>query len=372
MREESSPVAIFLPMLAGGGAERVMLNLANGLVAQGKRVDLVLGRAEGPYLTQVDADVNIVDLAAPRTLRSLPALVQYLNTAAPAVLISALDHANIVSLWANKLARKKTKTVITLHCNFSTDMENSSSKLYKIIFPLFIKRFYGIADSIVSVSTGVAEDYANICSIDKKKIKVIYNPVISDSLYTKAEESVDHPWFLNKKNKIIISVGRLSPQKSYSDLIKAVAKVLETQPVRLMILGEGELRPELEGMIADLKLSEHVLLPGFVDNPYKYLAKSDLFVLSSRWEGLPTVLIEALALGTPVVSTNCKNGPDEILMNGRFGTLVAVGDVDGLALGIQEALKHPRAMADCACCDRFTYEKTIADYTDLIDGLSNG
>lgn len=372
MRDEGSPVAIFLPMLAGGGAERVMLNLANGLAAKGKRVDLVLGRAVGPYLTQVDENVTIVDLAASRTLRSLPALIRYLNTATPAVLISALDHANIVSLWANKLARKKTKTIITLHCNFSTNLKNSNSKFHNIIFPIFIKRFYRQADSIVSVSTGVAEDYSNICSIDEKKIKVIYNPVISDSLYAKAEEPVDHPWFVNREHKIIISVGRLSPQKSYSDLIKAVAKVSEKKTVRLVILGEGELRPELERMIADLKLSEHVYLPGFVDNPYKYLAKSDLFVLSSRWEGLPTVLIEALALGTPVVSTNCKNGPDEILMNGRFGTLVAVGDVDGLALAIQEALEHPRAIAGSECCQRFTYEKTIADYADLIEGLANG
>lgn len=330
-------MSIFLPTLNGGGAERALMKLAGGIASRGYEVDLVLGHAQGPYLAEVSRLVRVVDLKAPRSLMSLPGLVRYLRRERPAALLSGL-HTNVIALWARNLARVPTRVVLSERNMVSCKVRHDAKSLPVRLTPLLIKRFYPRADGLVAVSHGVAEDLSRIAGLPRGRIRVIYNPIITPELKAKAQAPLDHPWFVHGQPPVIMSVGRLTRQKDFPSLIKAFALVRKNRRVRLLILGEGEERQALEALVAKVGIGNDVSLPGFVINPYPYMARASLFVLSSRWEGLPGVLIEALYCGTPIVSTDCPSGPREILADGRYGQLVPVGDVDALVQGIENCL----------------------------------
>jgi len=330
-------VALFLPSLRGGGAERVMVNLARGFSEKGLDVDLVLAKAEGPYLSQVPPEVRVIDLHSSRVLASLPHLVRYLRRERPQAILSAMDHANIVAIWARKLARVQSRVVVTVHNTLSRATTNSSNFRGQLM-PRLIRIFYPSADAVVAVSGGAAEDLAKTTGLPQERIQVIYNPVVTPEILEKAEEPLNHPWFAPGEPPVILSVGRLTKQKDYPTLIRAFALVRQERPARLMILGEGEERPKLEALVRELGLDDDVSLPGFVDNPYAYMARSAVFVLSSAWEGFGNVLVEAMAVGTPVVSTDCPSGPAEILEGGKWGKLVPVGDANAMAQAILSTL----------------------------------
>ena len=340
-------IALFLPSLRGGGAERVMVNLARGFVERGLRVDLVLAKAEGPYLSQVPKEVRVVDLGARRVLYSLPGLVRYLRRERPQAMLSALNHANIVAIWAKLLARVQTRLVVAEHSTLSRSTENASSVRAKLL-PFLIKTFYPYADAVVAVSRGVAEDLVTTTKLPMEKIKVIYNPVITPELFAKAEEPLDHPWFRPGEPPVVLGVGRLTQAKDFPTLIRAFALVRKERPARLMILGEGEDRPKLEALVRELRLEEDVALPGFVDNPYKYMKRAAVFVLSSQWEGFGNVLVEAMACGCPVVATDCPSGPAEILENGKWGRLVPPGDPEALAKAILDTVERGVSRVEAA------------------------
>jgi len=358
-------LSLFLPSLRGGGAERVMINLARGFAEKGHKVDLVLAKAEGPYLSQVPENVRIIDLKSSRVLYSLPGLIRYLRQESPYVLLSALDHTNVVALWAKKLSRVSTRVVVSVHTTLSKASINATNIRAKLT-PALARIFYPWADAVVAVSRGVADDLIKLTKLPQEKVHIIYNPVVTPELFAKAEEPLDHPWFAPGEHPVVLSAGRLTPVKDYPTLIKAFDLVSKEMPARLMILGEGDERPKLEALIKERKLEEAVALPGFVDNPYKYMKHAAVFVLSSQWEGLPTVLIEALALGVPVVSTDCPSGPAEVLENGKWGVLVPVGDIQQLAKGILSALKKkeinsmPRALM-------FSVENIMKEYSNILD-----
>ena len=334
----TNKVALFLPSLRGGGAERVMVNLARGFSEKGLDVDLVLAKAEGPYLSQVPPEVRVIDLHSSRVLASLPGLVRYLRREQPGALLSTLNHANIVALWAKRLAGVQTRVVVR-EANTESVSSVHSQSLRGRIMPFLTRCFYPWADAVIAVSQGVAEDLAKTTRLPIERIRVIYNPVVTPELLEKAKEPINHPWFAVGEPPVVLSVGRLTRQKDYPTLIRAFVLVHKEQPVRLIILGEGEERPKLEALIQGLGLDGEVSLLGFVDNPYTYMAKAAVFVLSSTWEGLPNALIEAMAVGTPVVSTDCESGPREILENGKWGKLVPVGNVEALAVAILESLE---------------------------------
>ena len=372
MKSTSDRIAFFLPLLVGAGAERVMLNLAHGFVGQGLKVDFVLGRAEGPFISQLPEDARLIDLKASRVLTSIPALVRYLKDEHPMALISALDHANIAALWAKRLAGVKTRIVITLHNTVSEKMKTTPLFSRKKLFPFMLRRFFPGASAIVAVSNGVASDYANVTGIPLEHFKVIYNPVVTPEILGKAAEPLDHPWFNPKEPPVIISVGRLTEQKHYACLVEAFAHVRNKQPARLMILGEGELRPDLEKQISELNLNEDVALPGFVINPYKFMSNAAVFVLSSKWEGLPTVLIEALAVGAPVVSTNCRSGPEEILKGGTLGKLVPVDNIPELAGAIIDCLNNEKIPLEREIFKRYEPDWAVNEYLKVVEGVSRG
>ncbi len=353
-------VALLVPSMRGGEAERVMLNLACGLVARDVRVDLVLAQEDGTYLSRVPEAVRVVDLGAKRVLTSIPALRRYLVQERPTTLLAAVAHTNLAALLARWFSNVPTRIVIGIHNTFSIASQGAAMKRSRT-FPFVARWLYPHADGIVAVSHGVAEDLSQTVSLDRSRIEVVYNPVVTPELYEQAGEPFSHPWFghtgfghagfrhagVGKTEGgddavlVILGVGRLSAQKNFPLLLRAVAKVREQRPVRLLILGEGDDRAALEALIHNLGLSDCVALPGFVDNPYAYMRHAQLFVLSSDWEGLPTVLIEALACGCPVVSTDCPSGPMEILDGGTYGALVPMRDEEALADAIMTSLDKP-------------------------------
>lgn len=358
-------IALYLPSLVGGGAERVMVTLANGFAERGYAVDLVLAKAEGPYLGDVSEQVRVVDLGSSRVSRSLPRLIRYLRRERPTVVLSAMRHANVIAVVARHLARVSTRVVLSEHDNFSASNKNAKNWRDQSILR-FMRWAYQRADEIIAVSSGVADDLAPNIGMPRSSVDVVYNPVVTDELYRRAKEPVSHPWFKAGEPPVFLSVGRLEPQKDFSTLLNAFAKVRQTHSARLMILGEGSLRSRLEAEVDHLGLKEDVQLPGFVSNPYAFMRASTLFVLSSVWEGLPTVLIEVMACGTPVVSTSCPSGPEEILENGRWGTLVPVGDDTEMAAAMMAALAeagHPDTTVRAA---EFSIDRAVDEYLKVL------
>ncbi|MCI0511147.1 glycosyltransferase involved in cell wall biosynthesis [Chromohalobacter marismortui] len=333
-------IAVFLPSLVGGGAERVMVTLANGFAARGVPVDLVVVAAKGEYLADVSSRVRLVELGATRVLFSLPALVRYLRRERPHALLSALNHANIIALWARKLSGTKIRLVVSERNTLSHDL---SSDRFERVVPWLMRLSYPAADAIVAVSSGVADDLAQTVCLPRERIDVVYNP-INTRLAALCQAPLRHPWLKAGQPPVIVAAGRLTVQKDFATLIDAFAEVRRTHRARLVILGEGELRADLEARIDALGISDDVALPGFVDNPYPWMRQASLFVLSSAWEGFCNVLAEAMACGTPVVSTDCPSGSAEILEDGKWGRLVPVGDAPALARAIAATLDdetHP-------------------------------
>lgn len=334
-----SKLTVFLTSLDGGGAERSMVNLMNGLVERSISVDLILVKREGPFVSLVDPRVNIIDFGGKRLLASITDLVSYLKKERPQALLSSLEDTNVVAILAKHLARVSTKVVVNVQNTVSQEFKHGTS-LKKRLAPLMVRFFYPWSNIIVPVSQGVANDLVKL-GISPQSIEVIHNPVVTPEIAQKVNQPVNHPWLKPNQPPVIVGVGRLDRQKDFPTLIKALALVRQKIPARLMILGEGSDRNSLESLVKQLNLTEAVALPGFVNNPYAYMAKAGVFVLSSLYEGLPTVLIEAMAGGTPVVATNCPSGPWEILAGGKYGKLVEIGDTEAIAQAIINTLQQP-------------------------------
>jgi glycosyltransferase involved in cell wall biosynthesis len=360
-------IALFLPLLSGGGAERVMVTLANGFANRGLIVDLVLSKAEGPYLSEVCSKVRIVDLKAKRVLFSLFPLAGYLKREHPVILLSTLDHANIVALWAKWLSGGKTKCILRIPNTISVGTRCSKNFRGKLV-PSLLKIFYRLADAIVVVSKYSARDLIAYLRIPSSRVHVIYNPVIDEEFFKKAAANLNHPWFYDKATPVILGVGRLSRQKDFATLIRAFALLREKRLAKLIILGEGEDRGELENLISDLGLRNEIFLPGFVNNPFPYMKHAAVFALSSRWEGLPNALIQAMALGTPIVASNCPGGSAEILEGSNSGILVPVGDEQKFADALQESLDN-KMLPTSLGIGRFKTEIIISQYFNLVKSL---
>ena len=367
-------VAFFMPSLMGGGVERVLLRLAIGFAERGCKVDLVVAKAQrsslegtaagGSYLAQVPESVRVVDLGHSRIFFSLPGLVAYLRREKPDAILSGMEHVNLITIWAKLLARVETRVVIGIHNTESVCREGSAFK--RQLIRASLKRFWGYADGIVAVSKGVADDYAPYMDIPREAIRVIYNPAIAPAIVQQAGAEPRHPWFAKKTTPVIVSAGRLTTAKNHMLLIQAMTAVHTQTGARLVIIGEGPERERLAAEIRRAGLEQAVDMPGFCDNPFSYMKRADAFVLCSAWEGLPTVLIEALYLGTPVVSTACPSGPEEILEGGKWGKLVPVNDAGALARAIVETLREPRRDLGVSRAEAFSVDNIISEYADVL------
>lgn len=362
---QSCRIAIYIPSLRGGGAERVMVTLANGFAARGMQVDLVLASAEGPYLRDISQAVHIIDLRSRRVSTSLPGLVHYLRGTRPKVLLSALNHANVIAVLAHRLARVPTRLVVSERNNASHSANHPQSLRQRCVLPM-MRWAYRKADAIVAVSEGVADDLAQSLNLSRERIDVVYNPVVTPGLEALAATPIDHPWLAENSPPVILAVGRLAAQKDYPTLLRAFAMVRAKHDYRLVILGEGKLRPLLEALVEKLGVGDSVLLPGFIDNPFAWMRRASLFVLSSAWEGLPNVLIQAMACGTQVVSTDCPSGPREILEGGKWGALVPVGDQDALAEEIISSMNSRNSMRGVSRAYQFGVDNAISGYLKVM------
>jgi glycosyltransferase involved in cell wall biosynthesis len=362
-------LAFFLPGLYDGGAERIMLNLANGITSRGYSVDLVLARAEGPFMDEVPASVRVIDLKSSRVSTSTPALVRYLRRERPMAMLSIL-YANIIALWARRLAGIPRRVILGEHNTLSSVTSGEHDPRWQLYSGL-ARLFYPWADDIIAVSGGVADDLAKVIKIPRERIRVIYNPIVTPDMFVKSRDPVIHPWFKSGEPPVLLGVGRLTVQKAFDVLIRAFVEVRKVQRVRLLILGEGEERLALEALIKEYGLEQDISMPGFVPNPYSYMAHAAAFVLSSRWEGLPTVIVEAMALGAPIISTDCPSGPREILLDGKYGQLVPVDNPHALAAAILTSLTTKLSRPSRQSWKSFELECVVDQYINILLGVSH-
>ena len=302
-------------------------------------MDLILVRAEGEYMAELPDRVRLIDLCSSRIASCVPKFFRYLRKERPGVVVSALTPTNVVALAIKILFRSGLRVIVRQDSTFTEEFDRGALKDRVVIRVL--KLLLPVADGIVSVSEGVADDLRSIAPSVSHKIMTIYNPVVGADLAEKASAPVEHPWFDDASVPVVLSVGRLMPEKDHMTLLRAFAQIVAVRPARLVILGEGAERRTLTEFAERLGISRHVDLPGFDINPFAYMSKSAVFVLSSKYEGLPTVLIEAMASGTSVVSTDCRSGPSEILEDGKWGRLVPVGDWRAMAEAIIDTLDNP-------------------------------
>jgi glycosyltransferase involved in cell wall biosynthesis len=304
----SGKIAFFFLSLEIGGVQRIMLNLSKHLNGLGFPVDLVLIRASGPFMENVSDRVRVIDLQAVRAVRALPALVRYLRRERPAVLLSAQTHVNAVAVIARRFAGGSTRLVLSEH-NCLCGSSRRAEKILDRMRPLIARYLYQDADGIVAVSRVMAKDLSRRAGISMDRIGVIHNSVSDEEVREKSGYPLRHPWFGHEKLPVVLAMGRLSPAKDYPTLLRAFSLVSARRDARLVILGAGTERPKLESLIAEMDLREAVSLPGFDTNPFPYMARCSVYVLSSAWEGFPNVPLEALACEANVVSTDCLSGP---------------------------------------------------------------
>jgi len=402
-------IAVLMPDLGGGGVQKMTLSLAAALSARGHEVDIVVYQPAGELEPMVPPQLRVRHLRPSSRLRGrllplvadpgamgqlllpvllarkpaptlvyLRALAGYLRERRPDALLAAAPHQNLEAVWARRLAGVPTRLLISERTVPSQILPASPMWRNRFLPPL-MRRAYQQADVIVAVSKALAEDLAAVTGIPRPRITAIYNPVVGPDIEALAAEPVDHPWFAPGQPPVILGVGRLSDQKDFATLIRAFAKVRATREARLVIFGAAKdaaktelRRGELSTLARQLGVAEHVDAPGFTANPFAYMARAALFVLSSRYEGLPGVLIQAMATGCPVVSTDCPSGPREILEGGRWGPLVPVGDHAGIAAAIAGVLDHPLPPELLKRRAReFSVERAVQRYLEVLFGESS-
>ncbi len=410
-RKPAMRVAIYIRTIKSAqGTERVTANIATGLAERGHQVDFLVEVREGWLIEKLDAHpnitvINLYDqgvpallhrgfqlwillkhlLSAPlslvgigdgcnaRLLRVMThenppalALYRYIRQAAPDSVMSFLNHQNLVLLLVAPFIRSDTRFIVNVRNHITTSANRGKSKWMRSV-PRIMRRFFPRADLIVAPSRGVVEDVREITAIAPEKFQVVHNPVFRAEIVELADADTGHPWLTDAAIPVVIAAGKLKPQKDFETLLRAFAKVRARRQARLMILGRGPDKQALLDLAQELGVSNDFQLPGHVRNPYAYFRRASVFVLSSAWEGLPNVLIEAMACGCPVVSTDCPSGPDEILDGGRIGRLIPVGDAVQMAEAIAATLDSPPAAGEMVRRAReFSFDAAIAGYEAIL------
>lgn len=330
-------ISLFLYSYQGGGAEKMMVKIANELHRRKYKTELILVEASGTFESLVEPGIQTTEIGGSNIFQIQYNIWKYLHKQDTDVLLSTMEIPNIVSIIA---AKSLNSISVVLRCANVNSMKERQGK-YRLL-PTIKRLTYPYADSIITISDGVACDLAQVMNVNKSNMMTtIYNPAYDSNIQTKAREPVPIEWLTDDEKDVAIGVGSMKQQKDFATLIRAVQRVEQEREFYLVILGKGELQTELESLTEELGLGNRVSFPGFVDNPYAYMAKSDVFVLSSAWEGFGNVIVEAMACGTPVVSTDCPGAPSEILNNGEYGPLVPVGDDEAMAKAINTVLDDP-------------------------------
>lgn len=364
MNRSTSRITFFHPYFRDGGVERGMVILAREFRKRGIDAEVLTFGHTDHFGNSVQQDLRIVPVRASRAATSVVPLALHLRRHRPQWLVSAQSYANVVAVAANLLAGRPSRVLVTERLAVSRERKAYSSLLGKgrLKDRLILKMmglFYRRADAMAANSADGARDLERTLGLPSESVSVLYNPTFDPAIRQKADEEVRHRFIGPGMPPLILVVGRLSRQKDYPTLIRAFAKVRSRRECRLLILGEGEERDALQELLEELGVADAAEIRGFANNPYKYMKAADVFVLSSLYEGLPNVLIEAVACGAPAVATNCLSGPREILLDGKGGHLVPVGDVDALAEAIAEVLDEPvsaRRQGDVARAQLWRFE----------------
>lgn len=364
-------VAVLVSYSGDGGVERMINHLIAGFVDAGCRVDVLVLRTAGGHYVGLPDGVRIRRLGTVHAALAVPMLAWYLRRHRPPVLLAAKDRAGRAAIRARRLARVPTRVFVRIGNTLSQALAGRSALRRRLRYRP-IRRLYPRADGIIAISRGVADDIVATTGVDRQRVHVAYNPVITPQIRVAGHQAPPHPWLGNRAVPVVLGVGRLTAQKDFTTLLHAFARVRARRRARLVILGEGEDRRDLEALVARLAIDPDVLMPGFVANPYAWMAHSEVFVLSSAWEGFGNVLVEAMAFGTPVVSTDCRSGPREILAGGEQGALVPVGEPQALARAIEDTLERPVSPDRLeAAASVYTAEHSTARYRKIL-GLSCG
>lgn len=319
----------------------MMVQIAKGLSSMGHAVEILLLKERGPLLKTIPSEVSVVSTRANRASMCVPNLISYLLRKKPDAFLASPTSVTLPAIWASIMSPVDTRLVLRVPTVISqNDFYKNPKSMTDHIQVGLVRSLYPYVNHYIAISEGVKKDLQKNIGVPSENIRVIYNPSIDDEVETKCREDVSQP-LLSKSMPVIMGMGRLTPAKDFTTLIESFDTLLNFTDARLIILGDGEKRPELESLVKTKGLESKVLLPGFVTNPFPYLREADVFVLSSTWEGFANVIPEALACGTPVVSTDCESGPREILRDGEFGELVDVGDAGTMAEAILRALENP-------------------------------
>jgi glycosyltransferase involved in cell wall biosynthesis len=338
------PIACLFSTSGHSGVDRIARHLLPGIAGRGYRIDQLKVRRHGPVLDATHPNLRVIDLGHRNTYACLPAVVRYLRRERPVALLSDKDRVNRTALLARTLAHPlgdgETRLLLRLGTTVSVNLA-SRGAMERLVQRASMRYLYPRADAVLVPSQGVADDLSVFAGLGSERLRVVPSPVVPEALLAEPPPAPDHPWFGDPRMPLVLGMGELGPRKDFATLLRAFARLRSGRRCRLMILGRGRERESLLQLAASLGIAADVELPGFITEPYPYLAHADLFAFTSLWEGLGFVLIEALALGTPVVSTDCPSGPREILADGRFGRLVAVGDDQAFAEAMRRTLDAP-------------------------------
>lgn len=352
-------VLFVVPNLSGGGAERVIVNLLRHLNRQKIELMLMVTELKGPYVAELPDDVPVVDLQASRVRYALPKLVNHINRLKPDVVMSTLNYMNMALLSVKPFLRNNPKLIVR-EANTPTKSMQFHPPFKKRLFTRLYQWQYPKADVIITQSDGMRSDLLSFLpQVSPKKVVRIYNPLDVDKVI---QEANTHNPFQIGEGRQIVAAGRLTYQKGFDLLLHAFQKVaMVCEDVHLQIMGEGPMREELTDLADQLGMSGRVTFQGFQANPYPYMKHADLFILSSRWEGFPNILLEALACGSAVVSTECPSGPKEILANNEYGLLIPDGSVEKLADGMMDVLNGKHRFLSGEARARMFEAKVIAE-----------
>lgn len=357
-------IGLFVPSLQGGGTERVMAILARGFARRGLRVDLLVASGDGPYRALLPAEVRVVEFGRRGVFGCIPDLVRYLRRERPDAILAAMSHVNVVALMAHRIARSTARIVVSERTSFIEASKHYRSARDRLI-RLLMRLTYGWADRVVVVAKEIADELARSLAVNPASIAAIPNPIVGDDLQSLAQENPDCPLF-GQGRPVIVAAGRLSFEKDFETLLRAFALVRRRRDAALVLIGEGPDRALLEQLARRLGIAEHVALPGFVANPFSFMRAADLFVLSSLFEGMPGVVVQAMACGTPVVSTDCRTGPREVLEDGKWGSLVPIRDTVALADAMIKALERENHPDVRRRAEDFTEQVSIDLYLDVV------
>lgn len=354
--------------LRSGGAERALINLADGISRSGHEVELVVVNGDGPLRSIVPGHIPVIDLGMPSVRSSVPALVRYFNRSRLHAAVIAQSHLQFMALLARRISGKSFLAIVNEH---SPPSRHNPGKVSDAVWRWIRNRIYSDADAITCVSEGIREDLLmNFPFVPKSRVSVIPN-ALPDRFFSNQEVAVPEHSFFNSSDPVVFSAGRLVPSKNFPLLLKAFAKVNECLKCRLIIAGEGPEHLFLRQMIADLGLEERVSLIGHEMDLLPFMKHAELFVLSSDYEGLPMVLLESLAAGCPVVSTDCISGPREIQrhVGSAALSLVPVRDETRLADEMLRRLKEPKHVTEIKSLDAFRALNVSARYGALAGSL---